>query len=109
MAARFPDARRLVRLDAWSPDFFDEESAACQRGVPDHLAVHAKSRAARQQPVLRIFFDQLRRGSCRLLVRSRKNDLPIKALHIPIVIAKIDSQPVKKLGMAWKRSHQTKV
>src|SRR6202042_2354619 len=48
-------------------------------------------------------------SASRLLIRSRKNDLPVKTLHIPIMIAKIDSQPVEQFRMARRRSHHAEI
>src|SRR3984957_6233918 len=109
MAACFPDSGRLIRLNARSADFFHQQAAAGQRGVSDHLAVHAESWPARQQTVLRIFLDQLRRGSSRLLIGSRENDLSVEALHVPVMVAKIDGKPVEQLWMTRRSSHHAKI
>src|SRR5260221_8531203 len=60
MTSRLPNASWLIWLHARATDFFDEQAAGRQRGVAKHFAVHAKTRAARDQTVLGIGFEQLR-------------------------------------------------
>ena len=71
MTSRFPNASWLIWLHARAADFFDEQATGRQRGVAKHFAIHAKTRAAREQTVLRIDFEQLRSGSRGLAIGRR--------------------------------------
>ncbi len=56
----FPNARRLVRLDASATDLRRQQSANRQRVVSNHFGIHSESWTARQQTICRVLFELLR-------------------------------------------------
>src|SRR5579859_1865379 len=109
MAAGFPDTGRLIWLYARAANFLDKKAAGRQRGVAKHLAVHAEARAASQQAILRIDFEQLRRGPRGLAIGRRQDQLLVKALNVPPVFAKIHGEPIEEFRMAGPSAHHSKI
>src|SRR5882724_13585489 len=100
MAAGFPNTGRLIWLYARAANFLNEKAAGPQCGVAKHFAVHAEARAASQQAVLRIDFEQLPRGPRGLAIGRRQDQLLVKALNVPPVFAKIHREPIQEFRMA---------
>ena len=92
----FPDVGRLVRLRPRPAHLRRQRAARGQRVVAHHLRIHAETRPARQQPVLRILLDLFRRDVSRLPVRRRCHDEREKFLHIPARFAELHRQPVEQ-------------
>ena len=80
----------------------DQQAAGGQGVVADHLRVHPEPRPAREQPVLRVLLDLLRRGRRRLPVGGRGDQELEEPLHVPARLAELDGQPVEQLGMRGK-------
>src|SRR5207302_10964009 len=105
VVAPVPDSGWLIGFHAGAADFFYQQATGGQNGVAQHLAIHAKARAAGEKTILWILFSKLRRYASGLPVGRRHDELPIKALHIPAAIAEIDGQPVQQFRMARPCSH----
>ena len=75
---RFPHAVRLVRLHARAAELADQQAARRQGVVADHLGVHAEARAAREQPVVAVLLELLRRRRSPPAGRSRDVTISLK-------------------------------
>ena len=83
------------------PIFGDQQAARRQGVVADHLGIHAEARAAREQAVLGILLELLRRGRGRLAIGRRRDHQLEELLHVPARLAELDGQPVEQLRMRW--------
>jgi hypothetical protein len=109
VASCFPHSCRLIRLHAWPADLLDEQSTGDQSCVSQHLAIHAKPGAMRQQAVFRILLNLLRSRARGLPVCRRHHQLLVEALHVPIVLAEIQRQPIQQFRMTGSRAHDSEI
>ena len=98
-----PNALRLVRLHARPADSRVQQPAHRQRRIPHHFPVHPVPRPARQQPVLRVFLQLLRRHQSRLPVGVRQQHQLQHLLHVPTRLTELDREPVQQLRMRRRR------
>ena len=92
------------------PSLRDQQAAGGQGVVADHLGVHAEPRPAREQPVLRVLLELLRRAPRPTGGRSAEVDQQLEEpLHVPARLAELDGQPVEQLGMRGKLAADAEV
>ena len=75
-----PEARGLIRLHRGPADFLDQQSRNGERLIADRFRAEAQARAAREQPVIGVFRQQLRRDRGRLPVGRAHDDELLHAL-----------------------------
>lgn len=110
-----PQARRLIRLHAWSSDTLDEQARGEQRLIANHFGESRKQHRVREQAIVGV--GRLRIDDCRLTivhsqaatssrdsfralqVRRTRNDRLHQPLHIPAMFDKVNRQPVENFRM----------
>ena len=91
-----PQARRLIRFHRRAADLVHQQAGYRQRLVAHHLRREPHARTARQQTVLRIFLQQLRRHLRRLSISRAHHDGLLHRLHVPAVAHELRRQPVQQ-------------
>src|SRR5436190_6282260 len=71
-----PNARRLVRLDAWATDPGIQQARYGQRVIANELGFQLQTRAAREQAIVRVALELLSRHGGGLPVGGAGHDEP---------------------------------
>ena len=96
---RVPDARGNRRKHTRPADFEVQQPARGERNVLNDFGFDAKSRAAGEQPVVRVFGQEPRRNSRCLPIAGRFNDQTVQRFNTPPRVHKFAGQPVEQLRM----------
>ena len=96
---RFPDAARLIRIDAGAADRSVEQATDGQRVVADHLGRQSPGDAAREPAVRRVLLRVAGPFRRVLPVSRRRHDQLVQGLDIPAAVDETAREPVEQLGM----------
>ena len=105
----FPKPGRLIRFDARSADFFDQQSAQGEGFVAEHLRGQPPSGTTCEQFVFRVARQQCGIGLRGLPVGRGHRDLLQQRLVIPARSHEVARQPVEQFRMGRHRPLRTKV
>ena len=78
---------------------FHQQPTDKQSRVAHFLRVNAKTRAARQQTILRVSREQFGRYAGRLQVSGRGRDETLQVFHVPAGADEFGREPVEQFGM----------
>ena len=94
--------RRPVHLAA-------QQAAQFECLIADGFGVEPEPRAARVEPVARVFREDFRRHPRGLPIRARRDDQPQQFLRVPTRVAIIHREPVEQFGMRGKLSLRAEI
>src|SRR5262249_44182832 len=91
----------LIGSDRRAPDLSEEKTAQSERLIAEKERRQPQARAAREQTIVRVLFEDSRRDARRLPIRGAGGDEAMQRFDIPL-FRELKREPIEQVGMTGR-------